>query len=80
MHALLLEMIQRVYTRSHEKMADIFADDIFKGICTNQNHSILIKISLNFVPKIPIDDISVVVQVMAFHQKGNRPLPEPMLT
>ena len=38
------------------KMAAILADDIFKCIFVNENFSILIKISLKFVPKGPIDN------------------------
>ena len=49
-----------------------FADDIFRYIFVNESFCILIKISLNFVPKGPIDDKP--------RRKGNKPLPEPMLT
>ena len=37
-------------------------------------------ISLKFVLKGPIDDKSALVQMMAWHQIGDKPLPEPMLT
>ena len=37
-------------------MAAILADDIFKCIFVNESFSILIKISLKFVPKGPIDN------------------------
>ena len=37
-------------------MAAILADDIFKCVFLNENICILIKISLNFVPKVPIDN------------------------
>ena len=33
-----------------------------------------------FVPKCPIDNKSALVQVIAWCQTGNKPLPEPMLT
>ena len=33
-----------------------------------------------FVPKGPIDNKSALVQVMACHRIGDKPLPEPMLT
>ena len=40
-----------------DKMAAIFADDIFKCIFFNENGRILIQISLNvFVPMSPIDN------------------------
>ena len=38
------------------------------------------KISLEFVPKGPVDNKAALVQVMAWCQKGNKPLSEPMLT
>ena len=39
-----------------------------------------ITISLKFVPKGPIDYKSALVQVMAWHRTGEKPLPESMLT
>ena len=42
-------------------MAATFADDIFRCIFLNENVSIMIKISLKFVPKGPIDNKSVLV-------------------
>ena len=38
-----------------------FADDIFRFIFVNEKIFILIKISLKFVPKGPIDNISALV-------------------
>ena len=38
-------------------MTAIYADDIFNWIFLNEKVWILIKISLNFVPKGPIDNI-----------------------
>ena len=43
-----------------------FADDIFKCIFLNENVWILIKISLKFVPKDPINNIPALVQIMAW--------------
>ena len=57
----------------------LFADDIFKCILMNEKFCILIKISLKFVPKGLIDNKTALVQVMAWHRTGNKPLPEPML-
>ena len=45
--------------------------DIFK--------SIVIKISLNFVPKWSVNNIPALVQIMAWLQPGNKPLPESMI-
>ena len=38
-----------------------------------------IKISLNFVPKGPIDNKSALVHIIAWCQVGNKPLSEPMM-
>ena len=37
------------------------------------------KISLTFVPKGPINNIPTLVQVMAWHRPGDKPLSEPMV-
>ena len=56
-----------------------FADDIFKHIFFNENVWILIKISLKFVPKGPINNIPALVQVMAWRRPGDKPLSEAMV-
>ena len=56
-----------------------FADDIFKCIFLNENVWIPIKISLKSVPKGPINNILALVQIMAWHRPGNKPLSEPMM-
>ena len=56
-----------------------FADDIFKRIFFNENVWISIKISLKFVPKGPINNISALVQIMAWRRSGDKPLSDPML-
>ena len=63
-----------------DKMATILSDDIFKCIFLNENDRIPIKISLKFVPRSPIDNKPVLVQVMAWRRIGDKPLSEPMLT
>ena len=40
---------------------------------------ILIKISLKFVPKGPINNIPALVQIMSWHRLGAKPLSEPMM-
>ena len=50
------------------------------GDAFNWKFSILIWISLTFVPKGVIDNKSALVWVMAWHRTGNKPLPEPILT
>ena len=61
-------------------MAAILADDIIKRIFLNENVGILIEVSLEFVPKGPIDNKSALVQVMACRRTGDMPLPEAMMT
>ena len=56
-----------------------FADDIFKRILLNENVWIPIKISLKNVPKGPINNISALVQIMAWRRPGDKPLSEPMM-
>ena len=48
--------------------------------CVNVKLCILIRISLKFVPKGPIDNTSGSVQVMVWRRTGDKPLHEPMLT
>ena len=56
-----------------------FADDIFKCIFVNENCCILNKIPLKFVRKGPIDKNPALVQIMAWHRLGDKPLSEPMV-
>ena len=56
-----------------------FADDIFKCIFLNETVWIPFKISLKFVPKGPINNIPALVQIMAWHHPGDKPLSEPMM-
>ena len=56
-----------------------FPDNIFKCIFVNENVWIAIKISLKFDPKVRINNIPVLVQVMAWRRPGDTPLSEPMM-
>ena len=56
-----------------------FAEDIFKFIFLNENLWISLRVSLEFVPKVPINNIPVLVQIMAWRRIGDKPLSEPML-
>ena len=56
-----------------------FADDTFKHIFLNENVRILIKISLKFVPKGPINNNPALVQITAWRRSGDKPLSEPMI-
>ena len=55
------------------------ADDIFNCIFLNENVWILIKISLKFVPKDPMNNIPALVQIMAWRRPGDKPLSAPMM-
>ena len=58
-----------------------FADAIliFKCIFFKENVWIPIKISLKFVPKGPINYIPALVQIVAWHRPGDKPLSELMV-
>ena len=56
-----------------------FADDVFKCLYLNGNVWFLLKISLKFVPKGPINNILSLVQIMAWHRPGDKSLSEPMM-
>ena len=56
-----------------------FADDIFKWIFLNENVWMPIKISLKFVPEGPINNISALVQIMAWRLPGDKPLSGAMM-
>ena len=60
-------------------MAATLADDTFKRKFVNKNILIPIKISLKFVPKGPINNITAFVQIMAWHHPGAKPLSEEMM-
>ena len=45
----------------------------------NENVWILIKISLNFVPKGPVNNIPALIHIMAWPRPGAKPLSEPMM-
>ena len=56
-----------------------FANDIFKCIFLNENALISFKISMKFVPKVRINNIPALVQIMARRRPGDKPLSEPMM-
>ena len=63
---------QLVYKIGHN-----LAEDISKYISFNKNCCILIQILLKFVAESPIDNKSALVQIMAWHWTGAKPLSEP---
>ena len=68
-----------IYTMRPRQNGPHFAD-IFNSIFLNENVCIPIKISLKFVPKGPINNIPLLVQIMAWRRSGDKPLSEPMVT
>ena len=56
-----------------------FLDTIFKCIFLNENVWILIKVSLNLVPKGPINNIPALVHIMAWSRPGDKPLSKTKL-
>ena len=61
-------------------MATNVADGIFKCIFINEKFCTLIRMPLKFVAQGPFDNNPALVQVMAWHRLGNKPLSESMLT
>ena len=61
-------------------MATILADNIFKCVLMDENDRILIKISLKFVVRSPLDNKPALVHVMAWCWTEDKPLPEPVIT
>ena len=56
-----------------------FPDDIFKCIFLIENVWISVTMSLKFVSRGPISNIPTLVQVMAWHRPGDKPLSEPLM-
>ena len=56
-----------------------FPNGIFKCISLNENVGISHNISLKFVPKIRINNVLALVQIMAWRRPGDKPLSEPMM-
>ena len=56
-----------------------FANNFFKSIFLNENIWISINIQMKFLPKGQINNIPVLVQKIAWHWPGDKPLSEPMM-
>ena len=72
-YLVILEHIEAETNCSH------FADNIFTCIFLNENVWVLLKISLKFVPKVQINNISALVQIMAWRWPSTKPESEPMM-
>ena len=75
------QKIQQPYINSLRPRQDgrHFADDIFMCIFFNENCCILIKFSLKYVRKGPIDNNPALVEIMAWRRSGDKPLSQPMI-
>ena len=62
-----------------DKMATIFQTTFSNAFFFNDKVKILIKISLKFVPKGPINNIPALIQIMAWRWPGDKPLSAPMM-
>ena len=56
-----------------------FYQTTFSNSFSYENIQILIRISLNFVPNDPINNIRALVPIMAWRRPGVKPVSEPML-
>ena len=56
-----------------------FADNTFKRILFKEHVIISIKVSMKFVPKVPINNIPALVQIMAWRHPDDKPLYEAMM-
>ena len=68
-NALNILIINTLGSRQHTRC---FVDDIFECIFFNENYCILIKISLNYDRKGPIDNNPALVQIMAWRRPGDK--------
>ena len=72
------ESVEELNTLGPRKDGRHFPNDVFKCIFLNEKVKISINISLKFVPKGPVNNISALV-LMAWCRLGDKPLSEPML-
>ena len=56
-----------------------FPDDTFKCIFVEENVWVSIKISLKFVHKGPVNNMSALVQIMVWRRSGDKPISETMM-
>ena len=62
-----------------DKIAAILQMAFLKCIFLNENVSIFIKIALKFMPKVPINNIPALFQIIPWHWPDDKPLSEPMM-
>ena len=75
----MLDPISRPFSHNKDKMV-MKLSYLYNTNCdTLAFEWILINISLEFVPMGPINNIPVLVQIMAWHRLGHKPLSEPIM-
>ena len=62
-----------------DKMATILQMTISNAFFVNENVWIAINIALKFVPKGQVNNMATLVQIMAWHQPGDKPLSDQMM-
>ena len=72
-------MISSLNTLRPRQNGRHFADDIFKCISLNENICNSLNVLLNLVPKVRINNIPSLVQIVAWRRSGDKPLSEPMI-
>ena len=83
-HLTIINEFRGIYCRYFQagrlrKNCCHFTDGIFKCIFVNENVWIWLKISLKIVPKVRINNIPTLVQIMAWHWPVTKPLSESMM-
>ena len=74
-----MEWVDNVNTLGPRQDGSHFADDIFTCIFFIENCCILIKFSLKYVRRGPIDNNPALVQIVAWRRSGDKPLSEPIV-
>ena len=69
-----IKMANSIYSSSPGQNGCHFTDNIFICIFTDEKFCILIRISLKFVPKGPTDNNAELVQIIAWHRIGDKPI------
>ena len=65
--------------RSRDKMAAIFLTTFPNAFLWKKSFVFIIKLSLRFIRKCPINNIPALVQIMAWRRPGDKLLSEPMM-
>ena len=76
---VILFMLVSLNTLRPRQNGRHFADDTFKRIFLNENVRISLKISLKFLPRVRINNIPALVQIMAWRRPADKPLSKPMM-